>query len=165
MAALFFGLTITNYKHMVKKVGGKRTLKIDKAQIREFHEEITFFIKAFFFVYIGLIVTLSVEFIVLGMGIVALILIIRYIVASGVGRALSFTPTEKVLTRLIFAQGLPAFVMSQLPFIYDPTGEFFLNPEIYPNLCMPIVLGTVLIAAIFGPMIAQRQLRKIENED
>ncbi|MFQ6053662.1 MAG: hypothetical protein ACE5OO_05490 [Candidatus Bathyarchaeia archaeon] len=48
--------------------------------------------------------------------------------------------------------------MSQLPFIFDPDGTYFLNPEIYPNLCMPIVLGTVIFAAIAGPIIAKRQL-------
>ena len=30
--------------------------------------------------------------------------------------------------------------------------------EIYPNLCMPIVLGTVIFAAIAGPIIAKWQL-------
>lgn len=48
--------------------------------------------------------------------------------------------------------------MSQLPFIFDPDRIHFLAPEIYPNLCMPIVLGTVIFAAIAGPIIAKWQL-------
>ncbi len=86
------------------------------------------------------------------------ILIVRYGIASIIGKTFKFSKKEIVITRLIFAQGLPAFVMSQLPFILDPHRQYFLNPEIYPNLCMPIVLGTVLIAAIIGPVIAKRQL-------
>jgi len=163
MAALVFGLTITNYRYLVRKIGIDRNLKIDKTQIRKFHDEMTFFIKAFFFVYIGLIVTISLEYAKLGMLIIGVILVIRFIVATLVGRTLDFTREELVLTRLIFAQGLPAFVMSQLPFIFDPHRSYFLEPEIYPNLCMPIVLGTVLIAAIAGPLIAQRQLKGREN--
>jgi hypothetical protein len=48
--------------------------------------------------------------------------------------------------------------MAQLPMIFDPGREHFLNPEIYPNLVMPIVLGTVLFAALTAPIIAKRLL-------
>jgi hypothetical protein len=50
--------------------------------------------------------------------------------------------------------------MSQLPLIYDPGRQFFLDPEIYPNLVMPIVLGTVLFAAISAPLMAKRLLKE-----
>ena len=158
MAALTFGLMITNYGYITRRVGIIRNVKIDKKRLREFHEEITFLIKAFFFVYIGLIVTISFEYLKLGLLIVVMILLIRFGVASIIGNIINFSYKEKVLTRLIFAQGLPAFVMSQLPFILDPHRQYFLNPEIFPNLCMPIVIGTVLFAAIAGPIIAKRQL-------
>jgi len=158
MTALTFGLAITNYGYIVRRLGFNRSLRIDKRRLREFHEEITFLIKAFFFVYIGLIVSLSIEYMVIGLVIVTIILIIRYAVATGVGSILQFSKVEKMLSRLIFAQGLPAFIMSQLPFIFDPDRIYFLDPEIYPNLCMPIVLGTVIFAAIAGPIIAKWQL-------
>jgi cell volume regulation protein A len=158
MTALTFGLAITNFSYIVRRVGFNKSLKIDKKHLREFHEEVTFLIKSFFFVYIGLIVTISMQYIKIGLIITALVLVIRFIVATAVGKALDFSRTELVLTRVIFAQGLPAFVMSQLPFIFDPGRERFLNPEIYPNLCVPIVLGTVLFAAIAGPLIAKMQL-------
>jgi hypothetical protein len=48
--------------------------------------------------------------------------------------------------------------MSQLPMIFDPDRLNFMNPEIYPNLTMPIVLGTVLFGAFAGPIIAKRRL-------
>jgi cell volume regulation protein A len=159
MAALTFGLMITNYGYLTRRFGITRAVKIDKRRLREFHEEITFFIKAFFFVYVGLIVTISVEYAKIGLGILALILFIRLIVVEVIGRVLNFSKQEKVLSTLIYASGLPAFVMSQLPMIFDPGREHFLNPEIYPNLVMPIVLGTVLFAALTGPLIAKRVLR------
>jgi len=164
MTALTFGLAITNFGYITRRLGVNRGIRIDKRHLREFHEEITFLIKSFFFVYIGLIVTLSAQYIKIGLLITAMILIIRFIVATAVGKALDFSRTELVLTRLIFAQGLPAFVMSQLPFIFDPDRNYFLNPEIYPNLCMPIVLGTVLFAAIAGPVIAKRQLTPVAKK-
>ena len=160
MTALTFGLAITNFRYIARRIGIDHTVRIDKKRLREFHEEITFLIKGFFFVYIGLVVTLSIEYAVIGLGIVAVVLSMRYAVTTGVGRLLNFSMQEKVLCRLIFAQGLPAFVMSQLPFIFDPNRQYFLNPGIYPDLCMPVVLGTVLFAAIAGPTVAKWQLTK-----
>ena len=159
MAALTFGLMISNYGYITRKFGVTRNVKVDKRRLREFHEEITFFIKAFFFVYVGLIVTISGEYLKIGLGILALILFIRFLVVYSVGGVLKFSKQEKVLSTLVYASGLPAFVMSQLPLIYDPNKEFFLDPEIYPNLVMPIVLGTVLVAALTAPLLAKRLLR------
>ncbi len=159
ITALTFGLAITNYAFFAKKIGFASTVKIDKRRLREFHEEITFFMKSFFFVYIGLVVTLSLDYFIIGLGVAALILVDRFFVASSVGYALRFSNEEKLLTRLICASGLPAFIMSQLPIIYDPTGVRFKDPGIYSNLCMPIVLVTVIFASIATPIIAKRQLK------
>ena len=158
MTALTLGLALTNYGYIARRLGSKRNVRVDRKRIREFHEEVTFLIKSFFFVYMGLIVTLSLQYMLIGFAIVAIILAIRYAVATGIGGLLKFTKEENVISRLIFAQGLPALVMSQLPFIFDPDRNLFLNPEIYPNLCVPIVLGTVIIAAIAGPIVAKREL-------
>jgi cell volume regulation protein A len=160
MAALTFGLMITNYRYIAKKFGITRDPQIDKKRLKEFHEEITYLIKAFFFVYIGLIVTISTQNMVIGVGILILILFIRYIVVSVVGMGLNFSKKDKILSMLIYASGLPAFVMSQLPTIFDPERQYFNNPEIYPNLVMPVVLGTVLFAALSTPTIAKRILEQ-----
>jgi cell volume regulation protein A len=159
ITALTFGLAITNYAFFAKKIGFESTVKIDKRRLRELHEEITFFMKSFFFVYIGLVVTLSLDYFITGLCVAALILVDRFFVASGVGYALRFSNEEKLLTRLICASGLPAFIMSQLPIIYDPNGVFFKDPGIYSNLCMPIVLVTVIFASVATPIIAKRQLK------
>ena len=159
MAALTFGLMIANYGYITRKFGVTRNVKIDKRHLQEFHEEVTFFIKAFFFVYVGLIVTISSEYIKIGLGILLLILFIRVMVVYSVGSVLKFSKQEKVLSTLVYASGLPAFVMSQLPLIYDPDLEYFLDPGIYPNLVMPIVLGTVLVAALAAPLMAKRLLK------
>jgi len=158
VSALLFGLALTNFQYIAKRVGFDKKVRIDRRRLRDFHEEITFFVKAFFFVYIGLIVTLSLKYTILGMIVLALIMGVRFIVVKIVGQVLQFSAQEEVLSTVIYASGLPAFVMSQLPMIFDPDKQFFLNPEIYPNLTMPIVLGTVLFGAIAGPIIAKKRL-------
>jgi NhaP-type Na+/H+ or K+/H+ antiporter len=160
ITALAFGLTITNYRYISRKLGSNRKVRIDKKRIREFNMEITFLIKAFFFVYLGLTVELSLEYTVVALGIVALMLIVRYMVASGVGSLLRFTVGETVLSRVIFLQGTSALVLSELPGLLDPTGQH-LNLEIYKNFAYPIVLITIIFVSVVGPTLAKRQLRNM----
>jgi cell volume regulation protein A len=158
VAALIFGLILANHNAILKKLQVTKHVEIDIQSLRHFHEEITFFIKAFFFTYMGLIILISIESLLLGIGVLVIILASRYLIVTAIGTALHFTQIEKVLTRIIYASGLPAFVMSQLPLIFDPSRQFFLRPEIYPNITMPLVLANILFAALIGPIIAKRQL-------
>jgi NhaP-type Na+/H+ or K+/H+ antiporter len=160
ITALAFGLTITNYRYISRKLGSNRKVRIDKKRIREFNMEITFLIKAFFFVYLGLTVELSLEYTLVALGIVALMLIVRYLVASGVGNLLKFTVGETVLSRVIFLQGTSALVLSELPGLLDPTGQN-LNLEIYRNFAYPIVLITIIFVSVVGPTLAKRQLQRM----
>jgi len=158
MTALTFGLAITNFRYIAEKMGLPSKIMIDKQKLRDFHEEITFFIKSFFFVYIGLVVSPSLEFTFIGFGIVFLIMVVRYLIVSIISYPLRFSKEEKALSKVVYASGLPAFVMSQLPMVYDPTGTYFSNTGIFPDLCMPIVLGTIIYSAIAGPIIARQML-------
>lgn len=158
MTALTFGLGITNFKFIVSKVRRNVKIRIDLGKLRGFHEEVTFFIKSFFFVYIGLVVSLSLHNVIVGFGIVLLLMAIRFLVVQFLYPAIGLTREEKVLSQVIYASGLPAFVMSQLPLIYDPDGLYFANSAIYPDLCMPIVLGTVIFSSVVGQLAGRRLL-------
>jgi cell volume regulation protein A len=158
ITALAFGLAITNHDRVSKFFGSKRKVKVNKTRIREFNQEITFLIKAFFFVYLGLIVSLSVNYALIGFGVVLLMLVIRYATATGVAFALRFTDGERILSRLIYLQGASALVLSRWPALYDPEHLFFRNPNIYTDLCYPIVLFTIILVSIMGPIMARRQM-------
>jgi cell volume regulation protein A len=158
LTAFIFGLVLTNYRYVSKRLGLNRSLKLDKRRIIEFNEEITFLFKSFYFVYMGLIVTLSYQYLTIGLIVVALLLAVRYAVATGVGRFMGFSREERVFSRFAFTLGTSTIVMSQLPILFDPNQLHFLRPEIYPDLCMPIVLGTIFFASILGPKIALKQL-------
>ena len=159
ITALAFGLTITNYRYISRRLGSSRRVRVDKRRIREFNQEIAFLIKAFFFVYLGLTVSLSVEYTVIALGVVALMLGVRYYIASVAGGILNFSFGERVLSRLIFLQGTSALVLSKLPIYWDTERIHFQNPEIYTNLCFPIVFITIIFVSILGPVLAKRQLR------
>jgi len=119
-------------------------------------------VKSFFFVYIGVVVSLSVRYAFIGFGLVILQIAMRYGIVAALSRPFSFTREERVLSQVVYASGLPAFVMSQLPQIFDPDCTRFVDPQIYPDLCMPIVLGTILFSGILGPALARRALTRVE---
>ncbi|MBM3291264.1 hypothetical protein FJY84_01140 [Candidatus Bathyarchaeota archaeon] len=153
VTALLFGLSISNCDNVWNKFGLKEKNGIDLNQIRVFHEEITHFIKSFFFVFIGLIVELNLDTAIIGGVVSVLILIIRYVIVDGFTKIIRFELIESILSKTIFPQGLPTLVISQLPLIFDKNKVFFKNPEIFVNICVPIVLITVMYNAIFVPII------------
>ncbi|MCJ7731094.1 cation:proton antiporter [Candidatus Bathyarchaeota archaeon] len=159
MTALVFGLSVTNYNYITEKLGKPKKVRIDVRKLREFHEEIVFFIKSFFFVYIGVVVTLSWKYTFVGFSIVILLVTMRYFLVTYLGKILYFTKEESSISKVVFATGLPSFVMSQLPMIYDPTGVHFLTPGLYPDICMPIVLGTILYSGLIGPWMINEELK------
>ncbi len=161
MTALMFGLAISNSNKVFSTLGAKKRRMIDTRQLRAFHEEITFFVKAFFFVYIGLIVTLSRQYFFAGVAIFIIIQALRYVLLTSLNGVLSLDREELLLSRVVYTSGLPAFIMSQMPMIMDPDGVHFINPEVYPNLAMTVVIGTVLFATFVGPSIVKRQIKII----
>ena len=163
MVAITFGLALSNFDYFANLINFERDVLVPLNDIREFHGEITFFVKSFFFVYIGLIVTLSLKYTLIGLGIVTLIMCVRYLVVTGISKAMSFTVEEEILSKVVYASGLPAFVMSQLPLIYDPNAEYFSNPRLYPDLAMPIVLGIVIVNALAGSSLAKEKIEEENN--
>jgi len=159
MATFVFGLVLANYSNVTRWLGLKRKLKPDKGRLIEFNEEVTFLLKSYYFVYIGLVVTISTDYLMIGFGLVALLIVVRYLVASGVGRIMGFSVEERVISRVVFTLGTSTLVMSQLPTILDPDSIHILNPGTYPDLCFPIVLGTVIFASVVSPIVARRQLK------
>ena len=158
MAALSFGLGITNYRYIMGKLGINDRVLIDTARLRDFHGEITYFVKSLFFVYIGIIVSPSLHYVFVGFSVVILLVAMRFFLVWKISKPLAFSREERALSQVVYASGLPAFIMSQLPEIYDPYGKFFLTPGIYPDLCMPIVLGTIIFSGFIGPVLAKRAI-------
>ena len=165
MTALLFGLAITNFRYIMEKFGRDEKVLIDKKRLREFHDEITFFIKSFFFVYIGVVVRLSWRYAFFGLFLVILQMGLRYGIVDVLSGQFGFTREEKALSQGVYASGLPAFVMSQMPQIFDPEGIYFVNAQLYPDLCMPIVFGTIMFSGLIGPKLAQHALRREDEEE
>lgn len=163
MAAFMFGIGLVNCRYLMGMRGIQDKVLIDAHQLREFHEEITFFIKSFFFVYIGVFVSISLRYIFFGLFVVILLVSMRFFLIWGLSKPLLLSDNERILSQFIYSSGLEAFVMAQLPSIIDKAGEYFIASEIYPNLCMPIVFGTIIFSGLIGPVLAGRELKKVKE--
>lgn len=161
ISVFLVGFTLMNFGFVTKSLGLGRRARIDRRKLREYHDELTFLIKALFFFYLGLVVTPNIESLKIGLMVSALIIVVRSVVATFVGKIYGFDDGEFFVTKLIYIQGAGTLVLSQFPVKYDPTGLFFSKPEIFTNICIPIVLVSLIYNSIVPPFLARLQLESM----
>lgn len=164
MAALIFGFTINNY-HYFRSFLGRKSVRVERRRLRSFYEELTFLIKSIFFVFIGLQIVLSLEYYSMAV-IVSLGLLAARITSINLANIFSdYDRVEKVVSLFVFSNGFTALLISQLPVIFDPLGRFFSDTSIYTNVCVPIVILSVLFGSIVGPPVSNILLKQDEGKN
>jgi len=158
IAVMVMGIVVMNYGYVTRFLKLNRKARIDRRKIQEYHNEITFLVKSMFFVYMGIIVRLSVVSLAVGVLVASLIVLTRYVSVSLVGLFHRLTPHEVAFTRMIFIQGAGTLVLSQFPAKFDPLRLSFTNPDIFTDLAIPIVIVSILFSSVVAPIIAHRQL-------
>jgi NhaP-type Na+/H+ or K+/H+ antiporter len=78
LAALVFGVTMTNYPLFAQRFGFKERVRVEKRRLRGFHEEITFLIKLFLFFFVGLQMNLQITYIDIGLIMAIVIGLVRF---------------------------------------------------------------------------------------
>jgi len=153
IAALAFGMTLTNYPLLAKRFGLRENVRVEMRRLRSFHEEITFLVKSFLFLFVGLEITLNAEYLFLGLGITALIGAVRVVSVYITDSIVDISDLEARVSRLIFSNGLTALVISQLPLVIEMPHMHFPDPKIYVDLAVPIVMATSVFGSLFGPLL------------
>ncbi|MCW4050335.1 MAG: hypothetical protein NWE89_11440 [Candidatus Bathyarchaeota archaeon] len=153
-----------NYRSVTKALRVSRRSWIERKKIREYHNEITFLVKALFFVYLGMVVNLSVDSFITGVGVSVRIMVIRFIVVSVVGRLQGFTDIEVAVTRMVFIRGTGTLVFSQFPSKYDSLGLVFTNPDMFTDLVVPIVLMSILFSSFLAPLVGRKGVEASVSE-
>jgi NhaP-type Na+/H+ or K+/H+ antiporter len=157
MACFFFGFTISNLKMLSGWLGF--SLRIDVKLLADMNREINFALKSYYFVYTGLIVSISMDYVLPGLGFTLMIIILRVIAGIMLEWVSDLDSLETGVIKLTYPLGTSALVFAQLPLLYDFEGVVFTNPHLFTNLVFPVVLGTILFSALAGPIYVRRKMR------
>ena len=140
LTALVFGLMLGN-KDRLSKVFRFKVRRIEASDPT--HNQLTFLVRSFFFVFVGLMASFGqVEYILLG--VVSTVLI--YVSRVGMVRAVltkRFSRLDKKVTQVMMPRGLAAAVLATLPLTMGLP-----NAEAYPQIVFFIILTSVIITTI-----------------
>lgn len=155
LAALFFGIVIGNSKNFSVMLKFKKIFEVSP-QMKMFQDEITFFIRSFFFVLLGmLLVGANIEIIVLSI-LVSLLLIVARILTAEIGMVRLRAPNiEKHFIRVMMPRGLAAAVLAQIASRSLPGAYFF------DDVVFVVIFITVMYSAVFTMFLS----RKIETKE
>ncbi len=157
--ALVFGLILGNGVKVAKFMRLRRTIESTEI-LKRFHSEIFFFVKTFFFVYLGLIVTFDKpNIIIIGIILSVLLLFTRYVAVllTSAGSRTLFSNTGILTT--MYARGETAAVLAQIVFVSG-----IANASLYPDVIIIVVITTVVISALGIPIFARRLHPQDEEE-
>lgn len=149
IAALVFGLVLGNkeeFARIFKKFNGEFHFN---EEIRQFHGEISFFIRTFFFVYLGIVFSVTpvdINYIILGFGIFLGLLGIRSVSAAITSAVMGLNRSNKMAVIFMMPRGLSAAVLASYPLaqgvVSEEIGSAFLG------VTLVIIVLTTLLACV-----------------
>jgi len=152
--ALVFGLVLGNGIRIPRLLTIRRTVETTDV-MKKFHSQISFFIKTFFFIYLGVIITFNQPgFIILSLIMSLLLLFSRYfaVLLSCLGNK-TLLANSGLLTTML-PRGLSAAVMAQIVL-----SSGIPDASVYPDIIVAIIIITVIISAI-GIIVSGRQTHR-----
>jgi cell volume regulation protein A len=187
MAALIFGLVLGNKDEIARMFKIKTKFVLDE-RIKQFHSELSFVVRTFFFVFLGLVFTLSlsghmdVETIIPGLdslnntatlfliGVVLIFLTlmaVRYVATSITVRIHPESRDDKFAIWLMMGRGLAAAVLASLPFTINAFKEgttYYdtMSPykDQFLNIAFLIIVISVVVTTL-GVIFSERKSAKL----
>jgi cell volume regulation protein A len=140
LTALVFGLMLGNKKQLSRIL----RFKLPKIEIDDpTHNQLTFLVRSFFFVFVGLMASFGqIEYVVFGI----LITIAVYVGRIFVGKITltkRFSKLDRAVTNSMIPRGLAAAVLATYPITMGLP-----NAEAYPQIIFFIILSSVIITTI-----------------
>jgi cell volume regulation protein A len=140
LTALVFGLMLGNRNHLA----GILKFKLPRIELDDpTHNQLTFLVRSFFFVFVGLMASIGqFEYVVLGIGITIAIYFGRMIV-SKITLTKKFSLLDRKVTYSMIPRGLAAAVLATFPITLGLP-----HAEAYPQIIFFIILSSVIITTI-----------------
>jgi len=140
LTALVFGLMLG------KKTYFSRLLKIkfpEDTIDNSLHSQVTFLVRSFFFVFVGLLASFTqIEYVIFGV-IAAIAIYVGRIIITKTVLARGFSKLDKKVTSVMIPRGLAAAVLATFPLSMGLP-----NAEAYPQIIFFIIITTVIITTI-----------------
>ena len=151
ISALFLGLIIGNNGSIAKLFKFRTTVSIDE-HVRDFHCQISFLIRSFFFVFTGLLFTFSsFSSVLFGLLLTFAFLGIRFIIIKITTLKSNLHPVETLMT-IMFPRGLAAAVLASLPLTMGIPGS-----ELFPEISFIVILSSILVTTIGVVFLKKRK--------
>lgn len=141
IACLSFGIILGNGKKIIEWMYKEDDKKMMHQAEKFFYSEITFILKSFFFVYLGLITTMTaLTTLVFAVLIVVGMYLIRPVSIWILFKKMKLNDEDASIAESMFARGLAAAVVAQIPAMSGIPGT-----EIFSE----IVIGVIIISIVF----------------
>jgi Na+:H+ antiporter len=154
ISVLVFGLVLANSQSILA-VFKRKGMNVADESFRRLDGEIVFLIKAFFFVYLGLIVvfpTLSLTLLTLAIALALLGVRFLAVVVSTVKSRLA---EERGAMSVIYGRGLAAAVLAVLP------GQFGLpNATVYTSVTLLVIVFTAIVSSVGAAGVKQSRTKQ-----
>lgn len=140
LTALVFGLMLGNKQHFARYL----RFKLPRIQSDDsMHSQLTFLVRSFFFVFVGLLASFGqIEYVIFGILATIAIYIGRMTVVR-VTLTKRFSKLDKSVTGAMIPRGLAAAVLATLPITYGLP-----NANAYPQIIFFIILSSVIMTTI-----------------
>jgi cell volume regulation protein A len=165
LCSLLFGIMLGNEKEIYKILRMERPpdMAVDMG-LKRFESEVAFLLRTFFFVYIGLIVSISnITIVMTGIILSLILLLVRFGAVALTTVRNTELAKEKWIMSIMLTRGLAAAVLATLPLQYaDPVkypeaGPIFeVLAPIYINLAVVIILATAVIVTVGIPLLKRK---------
>ncbi len=142
VSALFLGLIIGNAPQIAKLLKFKNSVSINE-NVSNFHSQISFLIRSFFFVFTGLLFSFSsINIVILGLVLSFIYLGLRFFAVRMSFLKSSFQDSKSLIT-IMLPRGLAAAVLASLPFASGVPGS-----EIFPQIAFIVIVTTIVICTV-----------------
>lgn len=140
LTALVFGLMVGN-KHRFAKLFRFKMPNIDTND--SMHNQLTFLVRTFFFVFVGLLASFgNIEYVIFGI-IATVAIYIGRVILSKMTLTNSFSKLDKKVTTIMIPRGLAAAVLATFPLTMGLP-----NAEAYPQIVFTIIMASVIITTL-----------------
>jgi len=164
ISCLMFGLVLGNGKKILKMIKYSGRGFEMSTETKQFHSLISFVIRTFFFVYLGMMVSFQkIEFIIIGIIVLIVLFAVRYLAVFLSTYNGGFEKDDKQTMMVMMPRGLAAAILA---IIYGPTFVEKLMPGLdgfFKDSVFVVILGTAVLCTIGVSVIAHSEKKKQER--